>query len=316
MTVTELVALIDARYPNAETTATKVSYMNEAQNGLSAEFGIIATDMSLRTLEHDANYSFPTGIDDIAQIETVDIDKQAFDDEKLVEDVDMQVGAYTLLTDTISPAGYLAVTHTSTGTADTLGTLLVTGSINERPLAETITPVANKTVYSTYCYDYIGGITGVGWVIDDDEETEDSIKVGVANDKYDTDRYDIGYKDDNPRSGKCVFQEYDYLGAKKLVVYPTPTISDCVITIRYRKTLTALSADSMSATPDFDSRFHYILAYYACYCIASSGASPDTTQANKFSNDYENGLNEMWKLKMLREIVSPRKRRDNKMWRK
>jgi hypothetical protein len=57
-----------------------------------------------------------------------------------------------------------------------------------------------------------------------------------------------------------------------------------------------------------------MLAIYAAYMICSSGASPDTVQANRFMQQYDNRLTELWKFSMEKDSVSMKKRRDNKHW--
>lgn len=73
MTAQELLNLVDGFYPNAETDATKISYMNIAIRSLSPYFGIMKEDDSLVTVEDQDYYDFPTGIDDISQITVLNI---------------------------------------------------------------------------------------------------------------------------------------------------------------------------------------------------------------------------------------------------
>lgn len=309
-TVTELVAMIDALYPNMVSTATKVVYMNMAQNGLSNDFGLIATDTSLSTVEDDDEYPFPTGIDDIGQIESVEIETEPADIDYLVASTNMIVGAYTIVAQPLVPSR-VSVTSTKVGTADTMGTVVIVGNVDGTYTTETITPVSNKTIYGNKYFDSIVSITGVGWVINN---LNDTIQVGISSDRYELQQYRVAYKDEYPRSGYCVFQEYSQAGVKSLVIYPVPDQTGCNIKIRYRKKLTALSASSMSASPDFDSTFHDMLAFYACYMIAKSGSSPDDTVANQYLADYDASLTEMWRMKNVRQINSPNRRKFNDTW--
>jgi len=145
--------------------------------------------------------------------------------------------------------------------------------------------------------------------------------LGVAGEttpttRYSYTKYDLTPRDDYPAGTKTYFQTIDNLGVKKLVINPEPTTSGYPIRIRYRKALTELSPTNLSASPDFDSRFHDILVHYACYMICSTGANPDTIQADRFMQSYESALTELWHYQMLQESDSPTNRRDNKHWHK
>jgi hypothetical protein len=71
---------------------------------------------------------------------------------------------------------------------------------------------------------------------------------------------------------------------------------------------------TINDSPEFDSRFHVMLAFYAAYMLASSGSSPDVIQANHFAEIYEKYHVDLWKDKNTKEIQLPRKPRDNKQW--
>ena len=138
--------------------------------------------------------------------------------------------------------------------------------------------------------------------------------LGEPVDRYAVTRYKIGYKDDMPISGYCIFQNYSSTGAKSLIIHPVPSLADLPITIRYHAKLSALNANDLGKVPEFESRYHDLLATYACYQICANGSSPDTIQANRFSSTYETGVNELWKHTYNQQIIAPRKRRDNKQW--
>jgi len=309
-TVTELLTLIDAKYPNATSQADKIKFMNIAQEGLSGEFGLIATDETLVTAAYEEQYSLPTGIDDISMIETFDISNEVPDLDKLVTSTNMIVGAYTLA-DQIDLPCKISFKHTSVGATDTLGTIVVVGISGDETVTETVTPVADSTVYSTKYYSEITSLTSAGWVIN---AGNDTIKVGVKSSRYNTQRYPIGFSDDKPFVSKCVYQVYSSAGVKSIIVYPAPTLSGLPIIIRYKKKLTELSATKLSAEPEFDSRYHDMLATYACYEICANGASPDTTQANRFAAEYDARISQIWKASTTEKIVAPRKPRCNKGW--
>jgi len=309
-TVSELISLIDAKYPSATTSADKVAFMNLAQSVLSNDYGMLATDDSLETVGFEDEYALPTGIDDIAQIESFEIANIVPDTDCVMTATDMQVGAYTITEQPISPSK-ISFTHVSNDSTDTLGTIALVGVSGGATVSETITPVADSTVYSTYYYDEITSATGVDWVTDGDA---DSLSIGVKNARYDTQRYPVGYRNDKPFSARCIYQAYSSAGVKSLIIYPAPVTAGLPISIRYKKPLTALSTTSLAASPEFDSKYHHMLATYACYEIAASGSSPDTIQANRFSAEYDGLVQQLWKDGAIKKINSPKKRKDNRTW--
>lgn len=312
-TVAQLLTLVDALYANAATDATVVGYFNMCQSELSPYFGLIKEDTSLNTIANDDNYSLPTGITDISQIETLDVFNNPPDTDALVVSVDMKVGAYTLADQPEKPSR-ISVTHTAVGNTDTLGTIVIVGTVDGEADTETITPVENSTVYGDKYFDADGitSITGADWIADGDE---DKITVGVSGDRYAFTRYTRGYADDVKYSGNIYYQVFSSTGAKSLVLYPTPTKTGLNIKIRYHTGLTALSESATTVVPDFDSRFHDLLAYYAVHKIVSSGPSPDREQANYFADEYDRRLTDLWKYTMERDGKSLKRRRDNKHWR-
>jgi hypothetical protein len=137
----------------------------------------------------------------------------------------------------------------------------------------------------------------------------------VPTNRYDYTRYTPAYKEDDPVQYNSYRQEYSSIGVKSLILYPVPATSGYPIRIRYHRKLTELSSTSLSAEPEFDERFHDMLATYAAYMICSTGASPDENQSNRFMDQYNESLNMLWKLSMEQDVIYPRKRRDNKHWR-
>jgi hypothetical protein len=102
---------------------------------------------------------------------------------RLVTTANMKVGAYTLANTTAVWAGgfKVSVTHTTvTVTADTLGTIDFVGKdLHGNAVTETVTPVAGTAALGTKVFKSMTSITGVGWVIDAVEGTEDTIVIGV-----------------------------------------------------------------------------------------------------------------------------------------
>jgi len=311
MNVTALLALVLKLYPHSDTSANVVTYMNMAQKDLSAEgFGLIAVDETLETIANDDEYTYPSTIEDISQIEYLEIEKDADEIDYVVASTNMKVGSYTIANQPAS-ASRISFTVTTVATADTLGTIVLVGTSDGATVTETITPLANSRVWSTNVYTAITSITGSSWVTG---STADTIKVGVQTDRYNYTKYEPSYKDDDTCYSNTFRQNYTSAGGKTMVLYPVPATSGYNIRIRYHKYLTDLSADSASASPEFDSRFHEMLAVYAAYMLASVGASPDTIQADRFYQQYDNYLTALWKDRMNKERVYPRKPRDNKQW--
>ena len=169
------------------------------------------------------------------------------------------------------------------------------------------------TILNTDEYALPAGIEDISQIETFDISTQVPV-LGQPVDRYATSRYGIGYKDDKPMSGACIYQNYSSTGVKSLIVYPPPTVSGLTITIRYHAKLTALSLSDLSKVPEFDSRYHHLLAVFACYQICANGSSPDSIQANRFSDAWEQGLQQLWKHTYQQNIIAPRKRRDNKQW--
>ena len=314
-TVAELITLIDDLYSNADTSATKVSYMNMAQKILSAEgFGSVVTDETLETVSGDDEYSFPEGLSDISQIEYLEIEQAAGELDYIVASTNLKVGAYTIANQPTA-ASRISFLVTTNGTVDTLGTIAIVGTVDGGADSETVALVANKRVWSTKVYTALTSLTGAGWVIDAGNDN-DTIKIGQQTDRYKYRRYKASYSNEDDVYSNSYRQGYDASGNKSLILYPVPPTSGFNIRIRYKKDLTALSSTATTASPDFDSRFHELLAFYAAYMLASKGASADYPQANSFAQQYEAYRTGMWEERMKRERSNPQKRRDNEMWRR
>ena len=84
---------------------------------------------------------------------------------RAVSSTNMVVGAYTVANQPDVPRN-VSVSHTAVSTADTLGTILVTGTdYAGDPLTETLTPSNGTTVNGTKAFRSITSIVGAGWVI-------------------------------------------------------------------------------------------------------------------------------------------------------
>jgi len=167
------------------------------------------------------------------------------------------------------------------------------------------------TVADQDYYTFPTGITDVSQIIDFAVGTSTS-----PSTRYDYTKYYLSKRDDDPMIENSYFQIIDSTGAKKLCIYPIPTMDDLPIVIRYHKALTELSATSLTAEPEFDSRFHDLLVFYGVHQICATGPSPDTLQADIYMQKYDEMLAALWKFQMEQESGQNNKRRDNRQWHK
>lgn len=143
------------------------------------------------------------------------------------------------------------------------------------------------------------------------------LEIGTSDtptDSFDYVQYCFHELEKGRPSGNVFYQMYDSSGNKTFGIYPVPETANYPIRITYLKQLTDATISTLTSSPDFDSRYHDLLVYYACYMICSSGASPDGVQADAFYQKFKDGLNELWKLKSNKLIDAPVKRRDNATW--
>lgn len=102
------------------------------------------------------------------------------DDDKITVSVDMKVGSYTIAAQPDVPRN-ITVTVTAGGTADTMGTITVTGTnVLNQTISEVITPVAGSAIAGLKAFKTVTSVVGAGWVIDAVEGTKDTIKVGIG----------------------------------------------------------------------------------------------------------------------------------------
>jgi hypothetical protein len=168
-----------------------------------------------------------------------------------------------------------------------------------------------KTVTDQDSYDLPEGIPDISYIT--------SLAIGKSDTptgRYDYRGYKLNKANDMPMSYEGYYQIYDSSGNRKLAIYPIPTEDDLPIVIRYRKQLTKLSAGNLNFTPEFDNRYHEMLAFYCCHMICSVGSSPDYYQADMFMAKYDSALAELWKTQMQENNGRKLKRRDNKQWHK
>lgn len=166
-----------------------------------------------------------------------------------------------------------------------------------------------KTIIDQDAYDFPTGISDVSQI--------KTLAIGNSAtplNRYDYLKYILNKENDNPMNGNGYFQIINSLGLKKLTIYPVPIIADLPIVIKYNKQLTELSASDLAFVPEFDSRYHPMLAFYCCHMICTLGSSPDSYQANMFMAKYDNSLSALWKSSMEEDKAKEVVRRDNKQW--
>lgn len=102
------------------------------------------------------------------------------DNDLIVTSTNMKVGSYTVAAQPDVPRN-ITVTATAVGTADTMGTITVTGTnINNLSITETIVPVAGSLVAGIKAFKTVTSVVGAGWVKDAVEATTDTIIVGTG----------------------------------------------------------------------------------------------------------------------------------------
>jgi len=138
----------------------------------------------------------------------------------------------------------------------------------------------------------------------------------TVSSRYDFTEYKKAYRETNPVSELSYFQIVSSTGTKKLVITPVPTVSGYAIIIRYKKAVPQLSVVNLTESPEIDSRFHDLLALYACHMICASGASPDVVQANMFMQKFDDGMRNLRKFYSRQDDNTRMRRRDNPQWRR
>jgi len=103
------------------------------------------------------------------------------DDNLIVTSTNMKVGEYDVDAQPEVPRN-ITVTSTAVGTADTMGTITITGTnYDDEVITEEIVPVSGSTVAGIKAFKTVTTVVGAGWVVDGDEKTADTIIVGTGN---------------------------------------------------------------------------------------------------------------------------------------
>jgi len=152
------------------------------------------------------------------------------------------------------------------------------------------------------------------------EDVSQIVSIGISTkatpaNRYDYTKYYPSQFKDYPQNGNSYFQLTDTDGDKKLIIYPIPHATGLTVNCTYRKHFVQLFYPTDAAvSPEFDSRYHILLVYYANHMIASMGHAPDTLQADMFMQKWLDGIKELVELKSRRDMMHPQKRKDNKQW--
>jgi len=96
---------------------------------------------------------------------------------------DMKVGNYGITAKAMpgNCARNVTVTHTASDTADTLGTIKISGTdLAGNAIDETLTPTSGGTKAGAKAFRTVTKVEGAGWVVDAVEETADKITVGFG----------------------------------------------------------------------------------------------------------------------------------------
>jgi len=113
------------------------------------------------------------------------------DIDRIVESTNMIVGAYTIAAQPPYPVNLSVTVDTDEDTADTMGTIVVTGiGFDGAAATDTITPIANTTVEGTTVFKRLYSVVGAGWVKDAVEGTNDTISVGIGETKVVPSKYE------------------------------------------------------------------------------------------------------------------------------
>ncbi len=105
---------------------------------------------------------------------------------RFVASANMKVGTYTIANASPAWSGgcIVTLTHTTVAGTDTLGTVTIVGTdINNQPLTEVLTPVADSLVSTNGIFRTVTSATGAGWVA---TSTADTIVIGCAAGSYAT----------------------------------------------------------------------------------------------------------------------------------
>lgn len=99
------------------------------------------------------------------------------DVDKIVTTANMKNGAYTIDAQPAFPSR-ITLSHTAVGAADTLGTVVIVGTlVDGTVIQETLAPVSGTKVSTVNEFATITSVTGIGWVIG---EGNDTITVGIG----------------------------------------------------------------------------------------------------------------------------------------
>lgn len=144
-----------------------------------------------------------------------DLGSPVVDDvDKIVTSTNMKVGAYTIAAQPDVPRN-ITVSHTAVDAADTLGTIVITGTdIAGKVITETLTPSSGTIVSGAKAFKTVTSVEGVGWVINGGNDT---ITVGVGG------RIALPHK---LAAANCL---YGVLNGTREGTLPTLTVSSTVL---------------------------------------------------------------------------------------
>jgi hypothetical protein len=262
MTADEILDQIELLYPKAATAwsdAQKVDFLNIEQDNI---FDILQVESTYDfiLIDDTARYALPSDMQ-IDLIKRVMVSNDA--------NVTTQDGTVS------ATAGAKAVTGSGTAfTSDLEDEYIVING--ELKIVDTVSSVTSLTVTTNF----ESSASDVSWSLYATPEEADSFIEYLYQD-YDKiltrSVYGGWYK---ISSGST-----DYIG-----FYPLPTETGKTVRVIYRPTPSAISADSLTTTPDLYYRWHVLLVYAAIAEIAGSGDNPDIDIANLYTRKYNEVL--------------------------
>ena len=144
-----------------------------------------------------------------------------------VTSTNMALTTYTIATPSPSDAlcrNVCVAVSTVGGVADTMGTVLVTGTdYNDEVITETITPVSGARVEGKKAFKTVTAAISSGWVRDGAGGTEDTIEIGCGS--------NIGMPE-IVESKDILFTVWNQVSSATLPTFAFgPTVSDCTVTL-------------------------------------------------------------------------------------
>ena len=158
-------------------------------------------------------------------------------------------------------------------------------------------------------YKYPDGIEDAAQIV--------SLAIGrqpIPANRYDYHKYKLSKEEFHPMSMYSFHEIRDDSGERRFALYPVPGADGLPIVIRYHRIIPDLDSTTADVEPDFDSRHHEALAFYAVHMLAAQGAAPDKIQADFYMQKFDEKMESIWIEHMEKEKRMNKKPRDNIQW--